>query len=583
MIDRLKTEPLSAVQHSMILSKLFEASKKIADGELDPRILQKSYNTWSERIESGEVIDSEVNYRENDMPLPTPLPANMQFPKQFGAKDYTQLEIDAIRSKGTYDSMQELDKYKFLVVERLQDEINDIFDMSFNEGGAMIEAPGGYGKTFIFKYYGAMAGQHSLNHKNLWLTDPFAVVNNTETYKANVREKHFVYMNAKDLAQTKIFKGSGKEAWDPLKRILGDAKMQGVYVWILDEIASAFKPEAGGQITEAAATFDEELKNIVQPESGEALLNVVGLLADENAEAFYNQQGGGQFLRRFDPVPLQPYTFNEGVRMLVHGWSDWTKKKRVPQFKSQESAKETLDVINKIVKDAFMMKTEGDVSVGLPAKINKILNLSIKTISQRKRDYAKYKNVAGQIEQLEGFVDAWKDTLIKVNAELKVLEANEGQGGERPQGTGGSQKKLDELKERGISTEYVGFEGFEGGEDPATEVGQISPRDSDRGKSILQKKQIQKEAIQKINHFSDVISDIKLSVSEVVQGLEDTTGENFRDDLADLGNIKMYDLLEIPEGSKIIGKKDLENDRKTSKNYEDKPLDETSMLESLSE
>lgn len=530
-----------------ILSKittdnLAEAVVKVAQLSARGEDLERLYSPW-ENIrgdeDMGPIAEMEERYRMTKMALPKEM--GTVIPQIFNYEDYTEKEIIKVHQRKTYMPMDELQGYKQYTTRELQGAIKDVF--ANNLSGMMLSAAAGWGKSTIYEYFGAMAAQHSLTHKELWMKP--GVSKNLAGMKDpnNIQEQHFIKFDASNLGQTEGLKGRMEQTYRELEKIIKDPRYSGIYTFVIDELYSALASDS----SDASEAWNL-MKGYLAPDPH---IKVIGTFASEDLKKFKegkNPRTGENFYnpqmqRRMPLINMRDYNRPEGIKVLENGFDAFAQKAGLPKQIPDANQPALFNTI--LDKADLVTDSSGHVVFGLPARIEKVLRTAGNEVRQRIQKFEKYKMLEDKVEQFQDFI-TWSDEIIpKISQEKnEVLQGRQVSDQQ-------IQQEVKEVSEKAGVGDIISIRDL-GGKFPHEEV--ESPEAVAEGKKekagVLD--ELAKSVQQKVARIKQLLRVYRIELQQGINKIKSKHGDIFSPDFKDIGNVKQQDVETISQHSLIM-------------------------------
>jgi hypothetical protein len=167
-------------------------------------------------------------------------------PETYLSIDFTEQELDSIRSKGAYARMSSIANMPFQPSGDLQ---NNLLNTLYGKetAGTRLLAPGGSGKSTLFMFFGRAAAQHSLSHPTLWWKPSwgafsFENVSNLSPgspHHGEYWERRFVKFESSKLYVNPSSGVGGAQGPNlAFEQLAADQRYKDIFVFVLEEFAS---------------------------------------------------------------------------------------------------------------------------------------------------------------------------------------------------------------------------------------------------------------------------------------------------------------------------------------------------------
>lgn len=505
--------------------------------------LEKLYTPW-ENIKSdedmGAIAEMEERYRMTKMPLPKEM--GTVIPQMFNYEDYTEKEIVKIHQRKGYMPMDELQGYKQYTTRELQGAIKDVF--ANNLSGMMLSAAAGWGKSTIYEYFGSMAAQHSLNHKELWMKPGAAKNLAGMRDPSNIREQHFIKFDASNLGQTEGLKGRMEQVYRELEKIIKDPRYSGIYTFVIDELYSALASDS----SDASEAWNL-MKGYLAPDPH---IKVIGTFASEDlkkfkegknprtGESFYNPQ----MQRRMPLINMRDYNREEGMKVLENGFDAFASKSGLPKQIPDANQPQLFNII--LDKADLVTDTTGHVVFGLPARIEKVMRTGGNEVRQRIQKFEKYRILEDKVEQFDGFIKWANDMLPKINQEK--VEVQQGRNVSEEQ----IKQEVKEVAQKAGVGDIISLRDVGPSKFPHEEVEAPEEVKAGNQEKIGHLDELIKAIQQKLARVKQLYRVYKLELQQGINKVRTNYGDVFSPDFKDVGNLKVEDVQRIPQQSLIM-------------------------------
>ena len=525
------------------VDQLATAVVKVAQLSAQGADLEALYTGWDQLKadeDIGTILEMEERYRMTKMPLPHEL--GTVIPTMFNYEDYTEKEIIKIHQRKKYMPMDELQGYKQYSTREMQGAIKDVF--SNNLSGMMLSAAAGWGKSTIYEYFGAMAAQHSLTHKELWMK-PGAQKNLAGMKDpGNIREQHFLKFDASNLGQTEGLKGRTEQVYRELEKIIKDPKYSGIYTFVVDELYSALASDS----SDASEAWNL-MKGYLAPTPH---IKVIGTFATEDlkkfkdgknprtGEAFYNPQ----MQRRMPLIAMRDYTREEGMQVLENGYDSLVEKAGLPPQLPDPNHEQLFATI--LDKADLATNASGHIVFGLPARIEKVLRTAANEVRSRSQKFEAYKVVQDKLERAMTTI-AWDQKAVpRLEQEKQAIQNGRGFGEEEAVAPTPNRAKTSPAESNIISIRDMG------GKLPHEAIEEPEVIEQQKKEILSQKDELIAKKKDEISKLKKAVRIWQLDIQQGIAKLKQKYGDVFQPDFSDIGNIKQQDVAAIPQSAIIM-------------------------------
>lgn len=521
---------------------------KVAQSFDNGEDLGRLYTPWDElkkNEDSGPILDMEEWYRMNKMPLPRPIgtviPQSM-----FVYTDYTEKEIVKINQRKGYMAMEELQGYQRYTAQQMQDAVKDVF--ANNKSGMMLSAISGWGKSSIYEYFGTMAAQHSLTHKELWMKPGAPTTLAGMRDQGNIREQHIIKFEASNLSQTEGEKGRAEKMFKQLQAIVTDPKYAGIYTFVIDELYTALSSDSSD-----ASEFWELMKSLLDPGDADPYMKVIGTFAIDDLKAFetgVNPRTGKPFYpaqmeRRLPLFEMRDLDRTEGMRVLENGYEFLTKKVGLGQ---QFPEPDYVSLFNAILDKADLATdVSGHVIFGLPERIKKVMSTVANPVRARAKAFEKYTIDQDYMKRYEQYIN-WGNTAIpKINQEKNEVAQGRNISDQQVK------QDIKKISDESGMGEMISIRDL-GSKLPHEEIETPESIDSSKKEKIGVLDEAINEISAKLKKIKELYRIKKLTVEQGIAKLKAKYGDIFRPDFKDIGNIKLQDVQGLSQQNLIMAK-----------------------------
>ena len=581
-------------------------SKKLEDSPLDSK-LRDEYARAEE-------------FRMTKMELPKlAFDSSNLLPSELVFKDHTQKEILAMNGSGI-DSKQKKHAYStgYMPMDVLalsplylgRGIQERLLSGLANNDALLLPAPGGFGKSTMWKYFGLMAAQHSLQHLWLWLKEPTL----SNVYKEDQYvERRIITFNANKLSVDEGHAGGSDVIYKPLTKLFIEQreKYKDVFILVADEMATALDPAQnkglkGGGTVGVRAEFEKHFKEYLAPGGENATFKLAMMYAPEDQEHINSSQLGqsSQFARRIITEPLGQMSdgyietlisraiFSVGrLQGILESEGGISTSLNSPGFKESYLDTGDFEKLIKAIIVAFKRikvklppnKKTGIVpTIGAPDKVKKVIKAGAAKAKGRMRSFPGIKEDIAKYGELKEMATDFRESLSMQREELARLKNRLPKSTEQETAEGstrnGLMKKAEEdervvgvdpfaSEEESDSSELLSNEGIENlSISPRDGVEVIDPfrEESNATGEGYGEKQIQEEIIKKEKDIEFILTKLKgmapefyeleVTMSKIQDKLEsDYQGTKFLSDLADIGWLKPIDISSLEDHELIIG------------------------------